>query len=72
MASKLEGFSREKFSKSHSMGRRYHFLWKIYERGTFSIQNGIQNGDCLDLGAEGGRGVACDLSATLRFNIHVR
>ena len=34
------------------MRKRYQFVGKAYERITFSIQNGIQKGKGLDLGAE--------------------
>ena len=39
----FEVFLKEKFSESRSVGIRngYNFLWKVYERGTFSIKNGI-------------------------------
>ena len=42
----FKGYSNEKFSKSRSGGIRKgcHFLWKVYERGTFSIKNGILKG----------------------------
>ena len=47
-------YSGEKFSESCSVGvlKGYHFLWKVCERGTFSIKNGISKGKGLHLGAE--------------------
>ena len=31
--------------------------WKVYDRGTFSVKNGMQKGKGLDLGGQGwGRG----------------
>ena len=36
---------------SHSWKGCY-FVWKVYERGTFSVKNGIQKGKGLDFGAE--------------------
>ena len=40
----FKGFSGEKFSKSRSVGiyeRDTNSVWKVYERGTFSIKNGM-------------------------------
>ena len=34
--------------------------WKVYERGTFSVKNGMQKGKGLDLGGRGeGGGGGC-------------
>ena len=41
----FKGFSGEKFSKSRSVGiyeRDTNSVWKVYERGTFSIKNDMQ------------------------------
>ena len=36
------------------MRKGYHFPWKVYERVTFSVKNGILKGEGLDLGWGGG------------------
>ena len=30
--------------------------WKVYDRGTFSVKNGMQKGKGLDVGGQGGGG----------------
>ena len=35
-----------------SVEKGYHFLWKLYERVTVLVKNGIQKGKGLDLRAE--------------------
>ena len=47
----LKGFPKWKVIESHSLGirMRYHYLCKVYERVSFSVQNVMLEGEGLTL-----------------------